>query len=104
VQSVAITNSSTFNISVDYLDGSRAKGTLCVLIYLTPERTVDLTKSLYVVVERNGFNGLDYKIPNSNYIALGYDVESDALVQENVSLYPAWRKELTVTNNPIGMP
>jgi hypothetical protein len=89
---------------VDYLGGSRAKGALCLLIYLTPERTVDFTKSLYVIVKRNDSDGLDVEIPNSKYIALGYDVENNGLVQQEVSLHPAWWEDLNVTDSPIGMP
>jgi hypothetical protein len=103
VQNVTIANSSNLSLSVDYLDGSRARGILCLLIYITPEQTVDFTKSVSVVVKRNSFNGLVFELPNSKYIALGYDVESDGLVQPEVSLYPAYTENLTVTDNQIGM-
>jgi hypothetical protein len=89
---------------VDYLDGSRARGVLCLVLYLTPEQTVDFTRSVYVIVKRNSFDALGFEIPNSKYVALWFDVEESGLVKEEVLLYPARKENLTITDNQIGMP
>jgi hypothetical protein len=90
------------NLSVDYLDGSRARGVLCLVLYLTPERSVDFTKSVSVVIKRDGFATLNFHIPNSEYIFLGYDVESDGLVVQEELLYPAYREDFIITDNELG--
>jgi hypothetical protein len=85
-----ITSTSSLNLSVDYLDGSRARGVLCLALYLTPEQTVDFTKSVSIVVKRYNLETLNFQISNGRYIFLGYDVESDGLVLRDKLLYPAY--------------
>jgi hypothetical protein len=102
IQNITIACASSLNLSVDYLDGSRARGVLCLALRLTPEQTVDFTKSVSVVIKRDILETLNFHIPNGGYIFLGYDVESDGLVLRDETLYPAYREDLIVTESEIG--
>ena len=96
VQDINITNRANLTLYVHYLYRSRANGVLFLLMHITPERNIDFTRSVFVIVKRNvtDVDALDFEIPRNEYIALGYDVESDGLVHQEEAFHPAWRANL----------
>ena len=88
---------------MDYLDRSRARGSLLFIMHITSEHTVDFTRSVSIIVKQKVSDAFDYEIPNGKYVAMGYDVESDGLVQPEVLLYPAWREDLVITGSSQGI-
>ncbi len=84
VQRVEIADN--LSLSVDYIEGSQAKGVLCLLLLRTPEGGLDLHRSVQVIMKKGSDDIL--QIPGGTYMVLAFDVESDGLLQQE-ELFPA---------------
>ena len=83
---------STVNIS--YVENTKAKGALCILIFVHDGR-VDFNSSVFVFIQRNEQMPILYLRPGK-YDVVCYDVESNGRLLPGVG-YPAYVQKINIT-------
>ena len=75
-------------IDVAYVENTRAKGVLCIFIFIASDRRVQFSRSIFLTIQINQQLPLSLPpyISSGWYNLLSYDIESNGILQSG---YPA---------------
>ena len=85
-------------VNISYVENTKAKGALCILISVRDEY-VDLSSSVFVFVRRNE-ELLPLNLSPGQYDVVCYDVESNGRLLPGVG-YPAYVQRISITQTGI---
>ena len=102
IVAVSIEDSHAQTLHVQYLENTRARGSL-VLLMLNNSKEVDFSRSLYLALDRESSRDYTLSSPLSSawYIFSVYDIEENGIVQGHIA-YPAFSQNHFVMENTPG--
>ena len=90
-------------VRTEYFEHSIATGALVFFTFISENRSVNFSRSLYLSLDRNA--SLNYTLPDDLtpglYRVFAYDIESDGTLHNGVG-YPASRDQFTITGSSQG--